>query len=374
MKNFFIFLCVSFLSFSSNMQQCFSSDDSNQFKKKVFLNLDRIPLIQEYIVLKKEPVYSEFQRLLSESYDYLDGYNPEFPKQWFVPYYYENPEGHEKKRVVLEYASNRAYALALAFHLTGDLAFAQKARTIILKWITTTKDLSKEEDSKLSFCVHFPLMIFAADLLRPTSVWTNTDEKCFSNYLGVLARPMSTMDKNNNWGNWGSLLSLSIGTYLEHEELYLKTSKRWKQLIGIQIDTDGRLIHEVNRSEGQRGIRYSHYSLLPATIAAMIAWEHGEDFFHYRSPNNRTLHMAFKKIAFWARYPAQFPYYKGPIETLKGIHNVHYFEILSSMWPEVDALELLGIVRPLPIIASDFRLSLTHPKSLNDIIFSQGQK
>ena len=138
---------------------------------------------------------------------------------------------------------------------------------------------------------------------------------------------------------------------------------RWKQFIDTQIAEDGHLPHEVgrNHNRGERGIWYSHFTLMPQTIAAEIARVRGVDLYDYESPTGQTLRDAFHRLAPWAREPESFPYYTAdPAEhPRRGTSYAGYFEILNERWPYPDAEVMLRERCPVTASRSTPLLTLT---------------
>jgi hypothetical protein len=115
-----------------------------------------------------------------------------------------------------------------------------------------------------------------------------------------------------------------------------------------------------------RGIWYSHFSLLPQTIAAEILRVAGRDLFDWRSPDGHTLRQAFEPLADWTRDPASFPYWDGDPKRLTGVTYFSYFEILNERWPNAYAAALLRESRPMTARHSAPVLTFTHGDLLAD--------
>jgi len=87
-----------------------------------------------------------------------------------------------------------------------------------------------------------------------------------SNITFFILVMVHTLERDNNWGNWGMILAAFCAVCVEDMAMFRECVKRWKFFIGHLIATDGHLPHEVTRSEGQRGIWYSHFSLMPIPL------------------------------------------------------------------------------------------------------------
>lgn len=287
---------------------------------------------------------------------------PKVPRHWHVPGYYRDAEGHRKAKEGLQDDANLAYQAALCHRMTEDERYARMALRLLEAWSTRLETTSDQEDSTLSFSYHFPAMVFGADLLRTSRLWTPESRRTFDRFLTEKALPLNTMKARNNWGNWGLVLVLSVAAWHGDAALLEKGTTRWKEFIEEQITDQGHLHHEVTRNHGrgEHGIWYSHFSLMPQTIAAEILRVNGTDLYEYRSPKGRTLRQAFDVLAGWTRRPATFPYYKGDPKGLVGTTYFSYFEILNPRWPNADAAALLAERRPMTAFHSAPALTFTH--------------
>jgi hypothetical protein len=250
--------------------------------------------------------------------------------------------------------------------MTGDERYARTAVRLIDGWVDTVATTSRADDSTLSFSYHFPAMIFGADLLAAWPGFAAERQDAFRRFCRQTALPLNTMDRSNNWGNWGLVLVLACARYLDDDQLLDLGQQRWKELLDRQIDDRGHLPHEVRRDGGRRGIWYSHFSLFPQTIAAEILRVAGRDLYRWQSPQGRTLHQAFVPLAGWTRDPASFPYWDDDPNRLTGVTYFSYFEILNAHWPNEHATILLQNARPMTARHCSPVLTFTHGELLED--------
>ena len=333
--------------------------------KEVFLSETRLETLKQRIEQRTEPTYSAWLDLKSRAEELLDR-QPHAPEHWYVPGFYRDATGHSRAKQGLQDDANAVYELALCWRMTGDDRYARTAVRLIDGWVNTVKSTSQKDDSMLSFSYHFPAMIFGADLLAAWPGFSADRQDAFRRFCRKTALPLNTMDRSNNWGNWGLVLVLACARYLDDDELLDRGEQRWKELLDRQIDNQGHLHHEVHRSGGMRGIWYSHFSLFPQTIAAEILWLAGRDLYDWRSPEGHTLRQAFEPLAGWSRDPASFPYWDGAPSRLTGVTYFSYFKILNPRWPNDDAAFLLRQSRPISARHSAPVLTFTHGELLGD--------
>lgn len=362
MKTFRIFAAIAVYSFLFALdvqgREQTQAKEGERFSS-VFIADARLKDLKGFIGERREPTYSAFQALRQYAEDNL-ARKPNVPENWYVPGYYQDREGHREAKNVLRDDANTAYALALCFRITGEKKYARPAVKIIDAWTSGIKTMSRRDDSALSFGCHFPVLIFAADLLRNESVWDKTRQEAFKTFLRDDALPMNTMARANNWGNWGMVLAVSCAVYLRDEELFDECADRWKFFVDSQIAADGSLPREVIRSGGRQGVGYSHFCLMPQTIAAEILRINGRNLYDYESELGGSLKKAFERLAGWTRRPDTFPYWEGAPSELKGVQYFSYFEILNTRWPNRDASKLLGPARPMTANHAAPFLTFTH--------------
>ena len=196
--------------------------------------------------------------------------------------------------------------------MTGDERYAQAAVRLIDGWVNTVQSTSREEDSTLSFSYHFPAMIFGADLLASWPGFSADRQDAFRRFCRQTALPLNTMDRSNNWGNWGLVLVLACAKYLDDDELLDRGEQRWKELLDRQIDDQ--------RAPAPRSpARWRQAGYLVLALLTFSADDRGRDpagrragtCYDWRSPDGHTLRQAFEPLAGWTRDPASFPYWDG---------------------------------------------------------------
>lgn len=331
----------------------------------VFLSDARVDELRRRVHERVEPTYTAWRALQREAVAAIDA-TPHAPEVWYVPGFYRDAEGHRSAKLGLQTDANSAYALALHHRVTGDAWSADAGVRLIRAWTTRVRLMRTEDDSRLSFSYHFPAFIFAADLLRRSQRFPAADQGAFAAFVREKALPMNTMEVRNNWGNWGLVLVLASAALLGDEVLFETGVRRWKSFIQEQIAPDGHLPHEVGRNEGrgERGLWYSHFTLMPQTLAAEIARVQGLSLYDHRSPNGRSLQAAFERLSPWTLRPETFPYYRGAPGGQLGTDYVSYFEILNALWPNAAATELLKRGRPFSATHSAPHLTFTHGEPL----------
>jgi hypothetical protein len=334
----------------------------------VFLSSARVADLRTRVAQRVEPTYTAYLVLKKDADAALDS-SPQAPAAWYVPRFYVDPAAHQKAKRPLAIDADQAYGLALIYRMTGDEKYAAAAVRLLNGWTTTLKSFSRQDDSPLTFSYNFPAFIFAAAPLADSKAWTPAAQQAFKNFVRTKALPMNTMDRENNWGNWGLVLVFAGAAYLQDHALLAQATARWKHFIDTQIAPDGHLPLEVTRNNGvgEHGLWYSNFCLMPQTVAAEIARVNGVDLYNYRSATGTSLRLAYERIVPWVANPRTFPYYhgtdpKGQLAT----ESVSYWEILNARWPQPQAAAILAAKRPMTTGFSSPYLTFTHGDLLKD--------
>lgn len=239
-----------------------------------------------------------------------------------------------------------AYRAGLCYLLTDDARFAANAQRIIDAWATTMTDVTTQQ-GKFNVSSNMPFMILAASWVRGANNW---DSSAFDKFLPAVVLPASTAQSSNNHGFWGILMESSAYAYLGDKNGLDKAHARWNELMRSAVAADGAMIEEVERSatnnwrggpdKGIKGLAYTHYALLPASLSAKIFAEAGQPV--WKTAEGQLLKSAFARAASWTRNPATFPYYASNNGKLKDVRNAAYFALLDNYYPNKDAEAVLN--------------------------------
>ncbi len=328
----------------------------------VYLSDARIEILRDRVNNRLEPNYTAWLELLKGADAALVASPPLVPEtlRSFSPY--KDPKHHEADKGSNTFSRDAlaSFRLALAYRITGEERYAVGAVRLIRAWSDGLKVIeAKHQNTSLNVSVFMPCFIIAADLLSRSPSFTPADRTAFNGFLRnvVLASDSAglCMKRTNNWANFGTLLAMTAGSYLDDRNLFDRGVARWKQLVEMQMDADGTLREEVSRpggsdkSPGAMGLWYSNFSLFPATLAAEVARVNGVDLYGYTTPSGKSLRLAYVRLLPWIKDPRSFPYYKGSGDPAKltGIFLIPYFEMLVPRWPEPGAADILRSHRPV---------------------------
>ncbi|MGH8460434.1 MAG: alginate lyase family protein [Stenotrophobium sp.] len=242
--------------------------------------------------------------------------------------------------------AHAAYRAGLCFLITGEQRYAATAQHILDAWAGTLTQVPTHQ-GKDGVNFDLPYMIMAASWVRGAGDWNSA---AFDRFLRQTVLPVSQAENPNNHGAWGVLMEASAAAYLGDTQRLSAAQERWQRLMQGAVAADGSLPREIQRSgtsnwrggpdKGVKGIAYTHYFLLPVSLAAKIFADQGQPV--WNSSGGHLLQAAFNRAAAWTLYPQTFPYYASNGGHLEGVRNAAYFALLLQVYPDKDAETVLG--------------------------------
>ncbi|BBH24115.1 hypothetical protein Back11_54600 [Paenibacillus baekrokdamisoli] len=277
---------------------------------------------------------------------------PEMPSAvatFYVPAYYSDPAAHTAASAILQDDVKAAYVSAVAYVLTGNASFGNKAIDILNNWAYINTDIGGD-DSSLVMSYAGIGFIQTAELMLNYSGWGAADKAKFKEWVSVVflnkvANPNKL--RTNNWGTWGLFDAISAYRFLDDSPNVLSSITLLKSKIDAQIALDGSIPEEVNRGVG--GLRYSYFYLAPLTAAAQIALEaEGVDLFNWISPQGKTIKSALDFLLYYMQNPVKWPYYSNPtLPTATEAWPYNLFEAMSDYYPDPTFAAFASTRRPI---------------------------
>ncbi len=259
----------------------------------------------------------------------------------------------------LNESSQYAFVLALAYRMTDNPLYGQRAAAFIRIWYATLVTIDRDDSqTQLDWSRMAPAMIWAADLLGGTPVWTDVDRQAFSAMLvdKVLVQGQEASKRRNNWADAGNMLRLTIAVYARLPDERAAVIANWKQkLDGMQqaantwsygMLPDGSLAEENRR--GEDGLAYNQGALSSKTVFAEILRRQGDSsLFSYKTPRGVGLKDGWDFLAQYvvdaSKGQNTWPY--------TADHYVEYsnksgWEIAYAYWREPAYLGPIELERP----------------------------
>lgn len=238
-----------------------------------------------------------------------------------------------------------AFRAALCYQVQDDERYAAVAQRILDAWAQTLVRVATPQ-GRANVNFNAPYLIVAASGVRGVGGWNS---ERFDRFLRSTLLPQAELDNPNNHGAWAVLMAASAAAYLHDSALLTTARERWASLLRGAIAADGTLTREITRSgtsnyhggadKGVRGLAYTHYFLLPASLAAKVFADQGQPV--WLSDAGKLLGAAFSRAAGWTLHPETFPYYRSNQGQLQDTRNVAYFALLLRHYPERDARTVL---------------------------------
>lgn len=177
-----------------------------------------------------------------------------------------------------------AHALALAWALTDDPAWADQAERYLFAWVDALSGardgqgpwycLGGGGDTRLVITYSFPAMCFAHDLLRGTGRIDAGEEARFRAWLArfvAYARPEQAWKDNGH--AWQCLFLVVAGHALADRALLDEGVSRFRRAFAGALCPDGRLSRELLR--GEKAATYSLMALEAMLQLVVVAERHG---------------------------------------------------------------------------------------------------
>ncbi len=189
-----------------------------------------------------------------------------------------------------------AYALALRWHVSGTVAYADAAVRVLNAWSSTLRVVSGTSDKFLAAGIYGYQMANAAELMRGYAGWAASDFTRFQNMMRNIFYPMNhDFLVNHNgacishyWANWdlcNMASMISIGILCDNRAIYDEAVNYFKTGAGNgAISNTVWFLHPGNLGQWQESGRDQGHALLgPALLGPFceMAWNQGDDLYGY---------------------------------------------------------------------------------------------
>jgi len=178
--------------------------------------------------------------------------------------------------------------LALSGRLTGNSEDSRKAAAIISSWLSVYRPSHNPIDETQLDGLFIAYDLLPADIKAPL-------KNPMNRFLRELARgyleriPAVTWDTaTNNWQSHRVKLVTLAAYELGDADLVARAKDAFYAQISANIRPDGSTVDFAQRD----AVHYAVYDLEPLALAALAAREHGDDWYHLKSPNGVGLEEA----------------------------------------------------------------------------------
>jgi hypothetical protein len=253
---------------------------------------------------------------------------------WSIPGFYTDSSGHLAAKRFMEADAQAAYTTALAYRLTGEPSYADKALELIQGWAEFNKEITGPDGPLVSAYLGVGL-IQAAEWIKGYSGWSREDQDRFVHWMTRVCLPeWDRIPLRNNWWDWSLYAQLSLFRFMDDRARLAEEIAAFKEHIDSSLSLEGFIPEEAGR--GRHSIWYHYFALAPATAAAKLIHDTtGEDLFHWTSPGGKSIKAALDRFFYYADGRAkEWPYDKDPI---------YPAPLASDTWP-MDLFEAMYLV------------------------------
>lgn len=233
-----------------------------------------------------------------------------------TPPFYDDQDENVQAKEGLAIDAHAAHTNALAYALSGETKYAQKAIYFLNAWASIHKTITENDvqgEATGTVLTASNLMsgfLIAADLLLGQAIWSENEKTIFKLWVKQVFLPTasSIKTKSNNWGDWGTFGTASSYHILKDQTKLSLEIERMKARIDKHQDADGSMPQETRREAN--GLWYTYFTLVPVTLLAQLAYNTtGEDMFHYESTNGKKIQKALDYLYYYIYHKSEWPWY-----------------------------------------------------------------
>ena len=340
------------------------------------LNQTELRTVRQHIQNGVEPQSSTFDLMLPMANEFL-AFEPDAPVTMDIMGGYEPNSNLGEMREWLWRNSQAAYTCALAYALTDESKYAEKAREVIMDWANTHTTFTGG-DRGLQLGSWFTPLLVAADLIWDYSGFTLTDKQQLRDWVRVKWLDQGDVldvmrRKDNNWKDAALKGVFTAAVILEDKELLQEAIVQLMSFFysrtdayveipgpGWKINKDDRGVHlprEVVRNNGRSGITYTAYALTTMVQNLEMARYAGFDFWHKQTEQGATIQEVIEQYFRWNSLRERFPWDPGAKRTDKRLNS---YELANTHYQVDEAMKTwIESQRPLRGREGDAWITLT---------------
>lgn len=275
--------------------------------------LEQLRHVKYNIVRRIEPYHTAYRKLIGDADAIIDqGQEDNAIVDFHIPGYYTDPDTHRANVAGMVSDSYAAYATALAYRLSGDKKYGEKAVYFLKAWYTTNKTYSGSDGALAMTRAGCGLMI-AAELMTDTKLWGAVEQAQFNRWVKDVYQKSgnSIRNRKNNWADWGRYASILSASLTENRAEANENVRLMKSDLFVKIAPDGHMPEEVGRNAD--GTWYTYFSLSPLTAAAWIAYNMtGENILTMESSTGASIEKAIDYLLYYVERPTEWPWHSNP--------------------------------------------------------------
>ena len=290
-----------------------------------------------------------------------------------------NPEVDRFDKLPLRSTDVRVNTLALAWFFSGREEYARQAARLLRVWFL---DSATMMNPHLEYAQYIPgrntgrgagiiegrsffRMADAARLLTGSSAWRPEDQRGLASWLERYHRWLQESEAGreeaaaqNNHGTWYDVQSAFLALYLGDEPAARRILENFpERRIARQIEPDGRQPRELART---RALSYSLMNLEGFFAAGILGERIGLDFWHYETPDGRSIRKALDFLLPYLSGESKWPYaqitdIEGGIEELTALLRLaaekfgdpRYSQVAASLPRGIKSASRVNLLTPV---------------------------
>lgn len=216
--------------------------DSGLLHPGILLDREELNIMRDMVWIGAEPWASAFKAMQQSPYAQLD-YHMDGPFETI---------SSDRETYGLTRSSTAAYELTLMWYITGNQAYADKAKSIILDWAHTVKTDAKYDHLRMGTSTN--KFAIAAEIMRytPSSGWTDQDTKDFNAYLDLVNYAIDKPYEYLNQGGYALIAYIAKAVFQNDWDSYAKAVEReaynkdggWKNGISVNYSLSSMVFND----------------------------------------------------------------------------------------------------------------------------------
>lgn len=307
--------------------------------------VQQIDFVKEQVKLKKEPYYTAYQQLIHYADSVLNAEQHALV-DFAVPGYYDKPEEHRANSLAIQHDAFAAYCSALAYRLSDEKKYGEKAVYFLNTWASVNKKYS-EHDGVLVMAYSGSGLMIGAELMADTEIWKEEDKEIFRQWILNVYRPAVNEIRvhKNNWADWGRFGSLLAASFLNDSAEVAENVRLIKSDLFEKISADGSMPEETRR--GNNGIWYTYFSLAPMTSACWLVYNlTGENLFTWEE-NDTSMKKALDYLLYYEQHPDEWTFHQHPNTGKNDVWPENLFEAMYGIYRDEKYLNFVRPARPI---------------------------